>query len=59
MANVKVILADGKEKMYDNAEAYVGGGQVLYVVRRTTYGAEVSLGVLQKDEYRSWESIKA
>ena len=59
MANVKVILADGKEKIYYNAEAYVGGGQVLYVVRRTTYGAEVSLGVLQKDEYRSWESIKA
>jgi hypothetical protein len=59
MANVKVILADGKEKMYYDAEAYVGGGQVLYVVRRTTYGAEVSRGVLQKDAYRSWESLKA
>ena len=35
MANIKVILADGKEKMYYNAEAYVGGGQVLHVVRRT------------------------
>ncbi len=59
MANIKVVLADGKEKMYYNAEAYVGGGQVLYVVRRTSYGAEVSLGLLQKDEYRSWESMKA
>jgi len=59
MASVKVILADGKEKMYYNAAAYVGGGQVLYVVRRTTDGAEVSLGLLQKNEYRSWESIKA
>ncbi len=59
MANIKVILADGKEKMYYNAEAYVGGGQVLYVVRKTTYGAEVSLGLLQKHEYQSWESIEA
>ena len=59
MANVKVILADGKEKMYYNAEAYVGGGQVLHVVRRTPYGAEVSLGLLQKNEYQSWESMHA
>ena len=59
MANVKVILADGKEKMYYNAEAYVGGNQVLHVVRKTAYGAEVSLGVLQKQEYRSWESLEA
>ena len=59
MANVKVVLADGKEKMYYNAEAYVAGGQVLHVVRKTPYGAEVSLGVLQKHEYRSWESTEA
>ena len=59
MANVKVVLADGKEKVYYNAEAYVGGGQVLHVVRKMTYGAEVSLAILQKTDYRSWESTDA
>jgi hypothetical protein len=59
MANVKVVFADGKEKMYYNAEAYVGGGHVLHVVRKTPYGAEVSLALLQKREYQSWQSTEA
>ncbi len=58
MVNVKVVLADGREKTYYNAQAYVGGGQVLHVVRTTSSGAEVSLGILQKDEYRSWDSTE-
>jgi hypothetical protein len=59
MANVKVVFADGKEKIYYNAEAYVGGGQVLHVVRKTPYGAEVSLAVLQKPAYQSWQATEA
>jgi hypothetical protein len=59
MAHIKVVFTDGTEKMYDNAEAYVGGGQVLHVVRKTPYGAEVSLAILQKPEYRAWEALQA
>ena len=57
MPNIKVVLTDGKEKMYYNAEAYVGGGEVLYVVRKTAYGAETTLGILPKSSYQSWQSI--
>lgn len=58
MPNVKVVLTDGKEKMYYNAEAYVGGAGVLHVVRKTAYGAETTLEVLQRSAYQSWQSIK-
>jgi hypothetical protein len=53
MPTVRVVLKDGEEKMYDNAEAHIDTHNLLRVHR-----AENSIAEFQSEYYQYWEYVE-